>query len=151
MLILLFIASTASIALVHQTIWLFTKGPLLKTEGLSRAHQKRSMADLRTLGRAIESYAADHGKVPDISDGPVSRLESTLKPAYLMKLPKVDGWANPFHWQHHIEGSSYTLISFGSDGIADPDLTLGQTMSNENDIYYSNGRFIAWPEGTQVR
>ena len=45
-------------------------------------------------------------------------------------------------------GLTYTLISYGKDGIPGP-LTGGPTSSYDCDIVYANGQFFQWPQGGQ--
>ena len=44
--------------------------------------------------------------------------------------------------------SSYVIASYGRDRSA-TSVNCGTTTNFNDDIYYSNGTFIQWPEGTQ--
>ncbi len=61
---------------------------------VDRGKQKRTMADLRTLGTACEEYAIDNGVYPTSNARwiPVSELSASLSPEYVRQPPEVDGW-----------------------------------------------------------
>src|SRR5690349_25170191 len=73
---------------------------------LQRGKQKRSMADMRDLAIAIESYNTDNNFYPPAAcatpnEGTPAALTSTgsfslLKPTYIAVPPTVDGWKNFF-------------------------------------------------------
>ena len=112
--------------------------------------QKRTMADLRTIGTVMESYAIDNNTYP-ATEGwqPVSVLRDQVQPVYIRQLPLVDGW------EHRImvlsDGENYTIYSPGKDGVTDQDWDYEQvsgTISNVNqEIVFRNGEFAVWPEG----
>jgi general secretion pathway protein G len=119
--------------------------PTLLT-ALNKARQKRTMADLRTLGTMVEAYAVDNGVNPVGAD--IDDLQ-LLVPIYTDDLTVEDGWG------HHLiyDGSpqDYTLGSTGRDGGSS--LTLigagGPTKDLDADIVFARGSFVQWPEGTQ--
>jgi type II secretory pathway pseudopilin PulG len=114
---------------------------------MNRSHQKRSMADLRTLATAIEAYATDrnsysvdsnrgpiHVAVPISANEPIVLdlgtfhrvpfvdLERALIPMYIKTLPKKDGWGNEFEvyvgeYDAKGEAQSYVLRMAGRDGV----------------------------------
>ena len=61
---------------------------------IDRGKQKRTMADLRSMGTAIESYAVDANVYPVASD--VATLAGTVEPIYIKNLPEQDGWRYDF-------------------------------------------------------
>ena len=114
---------------------------------IDRGKQKRTMADMRTVAGAIESYAIDHNHYP-LTDS-FDELEKLLEPRYERTLPTTDGWQHPFAVQAY--GDGYVLGSGGKDGegpllIEDGG---GATSSFNDAIVFSDGQFIQWPEGTQ--
>ena len=115
---------------------------------LERARQKRTMADMRTLALAINAYATDFVFVPQVS-GPASALVTYLTPTYLKSLPVLDGWRRELQYQG--QGLDYTLLSYGSDGVAQSGPYAGPTTSYAADIAIVNGVFVQWPEGMQVQ
>ncbi len=115
---------------------------------LERARQKRTMADMRTLALAINSYATDHVLVPQVS-GTAADLRPYLEPTYLRVLPVRDGWRRDLYYQG--SALSYTVVSYGGDGAAQGGPYVGPTTHYDADIALVDGIFVQWPEGIQVR
>ncbi len=115
---------------------------------LERARQKRTMADMRTLALAINSYASDHAFVPQVI-GTATGLRPYLEPTYLKVLPVRDGWRRDLFYQG--SGLDYTVLSYGADGVAQSGPYVGPTTHYDADIALVNGVFMQWPEGVQVR
>ena len=119
---------------------------------IDRGKQKRTMADLRSIGTAIESYSIDNNRYPKTDHWQsVEVLTEHLQPVYIRTLPTVDGWGRLFRvWS---DGESYVLVSAGKDGELDQDWIepeqRGATTSFNSDIVFSDGQFVTWPEGTQ--
>jgi general secretion pathway protein G len=114
-----------------------------------RSKQKRTMADIRSLGTAIEEYAVDAGYFP-VADS-ITALEGKVVPAYSRAIPTRDAWQNDFHIDS--TALSYTVASCGKDaaGTCTPVCTDGCGASQlfTDDIIFGHGHFIQWPEGTQ--
>ena len=111
---------------------------------IDKAKQKRTVADMRSIGEAFEGYRADNRSYPAGDD--LESLRSQLEPTYIGSLPMRDGWDHPFVVTS--DGSAYQLISRGKDGISDG--CDGGTTSNFNeDICFRDGAFNQWPEGVQ--
>ena len=53
---------------------------------IQRGKQKRTMADMRAIGTAVEAFAVDNNRYPD-SASPVSNITDDLEPIYIKKLP----------------------------------------------------------------
>ncbi len=104
---------------------------------------------MRALGTAIESYGVDHKAFPP-GNSTVSAISRYLEPTYIKKVPKKDAWGNLFLYQSSSDGQSYTIISYGKDRQRDSggENYLGPITRFTNDIRFSNGIFIAFPEGT---
>jgi type II secretory pathway pseudopilin PulG len=134
-------------------------------EAMNRSHQKRGLADLRTIATAWEARATDRktyaigakGRDP-VDDTkvnwnaltPVSpaALQRALQPTYAKSLPLEDGWGRPFEFA--AGDQTYAIRSLGRDGRADVKngvYTLARTTSFDADVVYSNGSFIRGPEG----
>ncbi len=116
---------------------------------LNKAKQRRTMADMRTIALAVYDYSTDWVAAPAISNGTVDDLIPYLTPTYLKKLPRLDGWQNPFYYD--ASGIDYTLISYGGDQQPQGALTPGPTTDFAADIVIINGVFVQWPEGAQVK
>jgi len=121
---------------------------------INRGRQKRSMADLRTIGTAVEAYAVDMAFYPTFSEAPLTgsaTLFGNLEPTYVKTVPREDGWRTPFYAVS--VSRFYTLGSAARDKVID-DLTMqaygpGITSDMDCDIIYSNGSFVQYPEGVQ--
>lgn len=121
---------------------------------IQRGRQKRSMADLRTVGTACEAFNIDEGRYPGPTDGwvDITTIQDDLSPAYLGSIPLTDGWEHPLlYWS---DGTSYFIVSPGRDGQVDRDwLALPKDEvpvtggDFDGDLVYRNGGFIAYPEG----
>jgi general secretion pathway protein G len=113
---------------------------------IDRGKQKRTMADLRTLGTAIESYAIDNQGYPTAGTNlPV--LASVLEPLYLRTAPVNDGWSRAFSVS--CTAADYTVCSGGKDGGACINDAGGTTQAFDDSITFANGQFAQWPEGAQ--
>lgn len=111
---------------------------------INRGRQKRTMADIRSLATAIESYAVDWNFYPTGST--VSDLEPYLTPTYIRKLPRNDGWNNELIVTS--TRAEYTIQSYAKNNAED--IALGITTDFNMDIIYANGSFVQWPEGMQT-
>lgn len=111
---------------------------------LDRSKQKRTMADLRSVGSAIEQYSIDQTNYPIVNT--LANLEAVLEPIYIDEMAEEDAWGNALivdsiAWE-------YTLASPGKDGGAIN--VIGGATTNFNDaIIFANGQFFQWPEGGQ--
>jgi type II secretion system protein G len=128
---------------------------------LQKAKQKKSMADIREIAIAIESYAIDFkdyppaaaATIPVIFGGisyPTLTLGITkgyLAPTYLKIIPIVDGWNS--WYLYNASEPDYALISTGRDGISTPRSAGGPTTNFNDDIVYSDGQFTVYPDGAQ--
>jgi type II secretion system protein G len=117
---------------------------------IDRGKQKRTMADLRSMGTSIEEYSIDNNFYP--SANTVATLEDQVSPSYIRALPGNDGWGNTFSVDS-VPGL-YTLASCGkgATGGCTPACTVaacGATNFFADDIIFSNGSFVQWPEGKQ--
>ena len=123
---------------------------------VQRGKQKRTMSDMRALATAVEAYAVDNNQYPNascasglVSSGDVvitSTSFQLLTPTYIATPPRVDGWGRFYQYTNPTNG--YAIRSLGRNGTPDG-IVCGTTTDFNDDIYYSNGTFIQWPEGTQ--
>jgi type II secretion system protein G len=127
---------------------------------VQRAKQKRTMSDMRVLATAIEAYAVDNTYYPTAAScssfpyiaAPLATDDaswSLLTPTYLGQPPKRDGWGD--NYGYVTDASNYVLQSKGRDGssMAFETLACGTTTNFNDDIAYSNGQFIQYPDGPQ--
>jgi general secretion pathway protein G len=110
-----------------------------------RDRQKRTMAEIRSMGTAIEEYSIDNNFYPSAAS--VEELKTYVVPAYIRTLPGHDGWGNDFIVQS--SPREYVLLSTGRDGLLDESEPAGATNTYDSDIVFSNGSFVQWPEGRQ--
>jgi hypothetical protein len=82
---------------------------------------------------------------------PVTNIAGLLQPRYIAKLPSVDAWNHGIDYISSPTSSpqTYSVTSFGKDGNADTTTTAGSTTDFNNDILFSQGIFIKFPEGSQ--
>ena len=115
---------------------------------IDRGKQKRTMADIRSLGTAVESYAVDNNFYPKVNS--YANVVPFVQPIYIKTAPTSDGWNKVWEFQGDTtNGVDYTLISRAKDGIASA-ITGGQTGDFNCDIVFANGQFFQWPQGTQT-
>jgi len=121
---------------------------------IDRGKQKRTMADLRSVGTSVEEYAIDNSFYPNVAsetDIVGSALETSVEPIYIRNVPVEDGWG--WNMRYVSDTTMYTVGSLAKDGSAGGSLTLdgtgGQMTDFDCDIIFSGGSFIQWPEGTQ--
>jgi general secretion pathway protein G len=127
---------------------------------VQRGKQKRSMSDMRALATAIEAYAVDNNQYPAAAcaAGIFTTANQTLAtnsftnltPTYIAQPPRIDGWGQFLRYGSDTPGNNYAVASGGRDKtFAGSGPTCGTTTNFNDDIYYANGTFIQWPEGTQ--
>jgi len=112
---------------------------------IDRGKQKRTMADIRSIGTAVESYAVDNNVYPQATTA--SGLAALVAPVYIKTMPTLDGWNNQFVVA--AVTSQYTISSNGKDGLNSGCVAGTLTSTFNQDICFSNGQFIQYPQGTQ--
>jgi type II secretion system protein G len=144
---------------------------------IQRARQKRTMADMRTIAVAWEARATDRnqynaaGALTAITacSNKVDNhaLTGALSPTYCKLVPLHDGWGNALHfyadqaWNGASAASTYLIWSGARNGTTDPNSSTGfdatasspggATTNFNDDILFSNGVFIQYPEGVQAQ
>lgn len=124
---------------------------------MNRAKQKRTIADIKNLANAWESRQVDMGAYssagatftwPDTTYSGAAMI-GLLAPTYMRTVPTTDGWTRPLDYATDGRGSQdYGIRSAGKDGIfSGSTYPQGPTVKFDCDIVYSNGAFVAWPEG----
>lgn len=124
-------------------------------KAMNHARQTRTMADIRTIATAWEARADDIGSYSVAAGQHVTAadLARALEPKYVRKLPRTDGWGTELQFavlDYDAKGhaQSYVIRSLGSDARPDriANLASGITKDFADDIIYSNGSFIRYPE-----
>jgi len=125
---------------------------------VQRAKQKRTMADIKALAVAIEAYHVDNSNYPSAAcaaglfttPGPFLATDSftNLSPTYIAQPPLLDGWGNFMRYNLDAAGVNYNLRSLGRNGSGNA-IVCGTTTNFNQDILFSDGVFLQWPEGTQ--
>jgi general secretion pathway protein G len=111
---------------------------------IDRGKQKRSMADMRSIGTAVESYAVDNNVYPVAASA--AALQPLISPLYIKTMPANDGWNNAF--QVDAITTQYTIWSMGKDGQSQT-CAAAQTNTFADDICFVNGQFLRYPAGSQ--
>jgi len=112
---------------------------------IDRGKQKRTMADLRSIGTAVETYSIDNNDYPVAAS--IGALAALVEPTYIRTAPQADGWSNAFLVAS--VAAEYTLCSGGKDGGACTGDANGATSDFDSSITFVNGQFVQWPEGVQ--
>ncbi|MGH9748553.1 MAG: type II secretion system protein [Candidatus Polarisedimenticolia bacterium] len=113
---------------------------------IDRGKQKRTMADMRSIGTAVESYAVDNNFYPRTG---TTLPSGNISPIYIGTVPANDGWNNLWLYATDTNGTQYTIESITKDSTNNSD-GGGQTNSFNCDIVFANGQFWQWPQGTQT-
>jgi type II secretory pathway pseudopilin PulG len=125
-------------------------------QALGGAQQARTIADLRQVGTALESYRADHLGVPAVAS--FEELEPILVPDHLAALPTTDGWEHPLRYECTARGgptgcTRYRIASPGRDGeysqawLADYLPEAYGEGEWDRDVVYGDGLFVQSPDG----
>ena len=115
---------------------------------LQRGRQKRTLGDIHAVGTAVAAYEADRDKYPlQAATAPLGNMQSVLEPTFIQALPTTDGWGRDFTYLC-AGGASYTLVSKARDGVSNGPAS-GPTSNFNNDIVFSDGQFVTFPEGIQ--
>ena len=131
---------------------------------LQRARQKRTMANMRNIATAWEARATDLGRynaagvTVDGMSAPVTitELVAAIAPTYMKSVPTQDGWSVDFVCPTEApfggspQAQRYAIVSGGRDGVVSTNPAMGPTSDFDCDIIYSNGTFLAYPEGLQT-
>jgi len=133
---------------------------------LQKAKQKRTMAEMHEIGKAMTSFfldqvssAAAGANAPpfSVSDygSPVSAeaLAAILVPSYLTDLRPVDGWGWDFEFYLQTDDLNrddvMAIRSPGDDGAwAGDSYTPGpfKTTDFSEDLVWADGVFVRWPQ-----
>jgi type II secretion system protein G len=140
---------------------------------MQRAKQKRTMADMRTIATAWEARATDVNKynaagaitaITACSNAvDITSISGALAPTYIKLLPNKDGWGNKLKfyadqpWNDSKPAQNYIVWSAAKNGDSagvggfDSSSVGGATTNFNDDILFSNGVFLQYPEGVQTQ
>jgi type II secretory pathway pseudopilin PulG len=124
--------------------------------GIQRARQKKTMADIRGIAMAWEARESDMrgynaaGFTVPAAEVSASEIDTLLIPTYTKSFPHVDGWSHPMRFEmvQPVGGppaATYAVRSAGADGVFQASYVQGPTSSFDCDIVYANGAFICYP------
>jgi len=128
-------------------------------DALQKAKTKRTLADMRMIGTALESYKVDRESIPQTDS--VAGLAEFLQPLYLNELPLMDGWQHELRYQcwsrigSRYPCDSYRLVSAGRDGVFEQSdfqrYQEGPTALGDydRDLVYGDGGFVQVPGSTR--
>jgi len=108
---------------------------------IQRAKQKRTMADMRSIGESLEIYQIDFNVYPN--------LIAHLNPNYMRNPPAQDAWNHNYVYTLGANSQEYSVRSLGRDGANDGG-GVAITHDFDDDIVFSNGQFSRYPEGVQT-
>jgi len=128
--------------------------------------QLKTVADMRNLGTAMFSWLTDQlgagaagEQEVDIQLYPYisgADLERLLVPQYLERVPKVDGWGNPFELRLSVQDTLaqhvMSIRSAGRDGRYSTDVYRQgkfEPADYDQDIVWVDGFFVRWPQSLQ--
>ena len=113
---------------------------------IDKGKQKRTMADMRSIGTAVEAYAVDNGNYPIASDA--ATLALLISGKFVKVMPEQDGWNHAYVVDS--QATQYTLSSSGKDGAPSGCVVGTHTTQFNQDICFSHGQFVQYPEGAQT-
>ncbi len=140
-------------------------------DALHKARQKRTVADVRSLGSAWLSWLADHTGAAssgaaktynsgDFVDVDFATLTSDLRPTdtffYMQELPQKDGWGFDLRFAMGLRRGIVDRILVCAqardgafDGCAQGQIAVEPflTTDYDQDIVWADGFFIRWPSG----
>jgi len=135
---------------------------------IQRSKQKRSMADARTVGTAVEAYAIDFNMYPSAAAVPPfvwpsglsmpsatfgglgAGINKLVTPTYQRLLPLKDGWGTYFLYGTGTSNNQhYCIASYGKDGAVSALSGSAETTNFNDDIIFVDGQFGQYPAGAQ--
>ena len=118
---------------------------------IDRSKQKRTMADMRSIGTSCEEYSIDNNFYPvQASQAAVSGISANLEPTYIKVAPRKDGWNFDIRYGTSTAGTGYTVRSYTKDGLISGTLPPGPFNDFNCDIVFQQGQFITFPQGIQT-
>lgn len=124
---------------------------------------RKAMADLRSLGTAIESFAVDSNRYPSTEGRlvPIDAVSGSIEPIYIRLAPRIDPWGFPYLYAS--DGKHYLVVTHGSDGVLERNYAIdavflpegglrggGPVAHSHQDLVFSDGSFWQYFEPSQV-
>lgn len=133
---------------------------------MQRAKQRRTMAEIHMVGKAMMGWLTDEvaaaaagaSPVIDLTQfvGPIDAgavLEPLLVPQYTNEIPSTDGWYHPYEYYLDTETPGAERImavrSAGRDrSFSATSYTVGPfaTSHYDEDLVWADGYFVRWPQ-----
>jgi general secretion pathway protein G len=119
---------------------------------IDRGKQKRTMADIRSIGTSVEAYAVDVNFYPrNQTFGLIATTAGPhVEPTFIRQAPDDDGWGGAMYYGSDSLGTEYSVRSYAKDRTISNTNNTGKTTDFDCDIVYMVGGFVAWPEGIQT-
>lgn len=130
---------------------------------MTKAKQKRIMADERLVGTAFMAWLSDEASAAAAGAGTfsisnynlkeVSEVGEQLIPLYIQTVPTFDGFGNSYEYRFTTDTGAQQVMairSFGADGTPDGNVySVGgfRPTDFDRDIIWADGFFISWPAG----
>jgi uncharacterized protein len=137
-------------------------------ERRARLPWEQTMADMRSVSTAAESWAVDHDDLYPPSQT-WAELQKELEPTYVNPMPMKDGWGNELAYVVSADRKHYRVISAGSDNAFDWDsrrIVVKEPPKNgapaeaervklsdrpQDDIIFADGAFVQAPRASSHR
>jgi hypothetical protein len=101
-----------------------------------RQAERETMSDLRIIAITIHEFLSSGEELPELGDGPISRLYRKLPQEFSGGLATRDGWGSEYLCS--TTASTYVLVSLGADGTIDQVRSGGIHPSHDADIVLTN-------------
>ena len=136
---------------------------------LHRTRQKRTMTDMRAIATAWEARAVDMNRynaagaldILAVCDDAITpeQLSGLLVPTYTKTLAARDGWNHAFRFGADYaagdteRASEYLIWAAAKDGVftASASSPGGGTTNFNDDIVFTRGMFVQYPDGVQTQ
>lgn len=136
-------------------------------DAMQKAKQKRTMADMRITGTAMFSWFTDQVGAAAAGQGSTNvmlasygsalgaaSLESMLAPAYMQRVPPLDGWKFPYEYYLKTgagvnERQVMLIRSRARDNMfdgAEYSVTSFDSTDYDQDIVWADGFMVRWPQ-----
>ena len=113
---------------------------------IDRGKQKRTMADMRSVGTAVESYAVDNNVYPVAATAAI--LSDLVAPIYIKTMPPArTAGIHTSQVDSHPAPSTRSTRRGRTARAAR--CTPGTTTTFNDEICFINGQFARYPQGTQ--
>lgn len=130
---------------------------------MTKAKQKRIMADERLVGTAFMAWLSDQASaaaagqttfsISNYKVKQISEVGEQLIPLYIQTIPVFDGFGNSYEYRFTTDTGAEQVMairSFGADGAPDGNTySVGGFIPTDfdRDIIWADGFFISWPAG----